>query len=205
MKVFFISLTMTLLRLISFSQTYDTLPQNPDTKKISISKIVELPNVKKDEIYNRMKNWALKNITGRTPKNGSYILVIFMNLNVDSTANGIKTLYEAELSFLKDNITVFGPNWKSGLEHAYLNVLIKDGKYKIEFSDFYHEVRVLHSNLQSQSNEGKHWNYDDDVKPSIIGSKSKWKELRLEGVNKFQKLMDDIINELAIETQSMNF
>lgn len=203
MKSVLTTIIFSWLGLSSFSQTYDTLPQNPDTKKISISKIVELPNVKKEEIYNRMENWALKNITGRTPKNGDYYLVIFLMLNVDSNAIGIKALYDAQLSLLKDKLTVFSSNWKSGFEHGFLNVLIKDGRYKIEFSDFYHEVYFASNS--NKDYDGKKWDYNDDVKPKLIGSKAKWKELRLEGINKFQKLMNDIISDLAKETQAMNF
>ena len=215
MKNYITTVFITLLSIKSYSQTYDSIPINKETKKVSISKIVETPKIKKDEIYSRMNDWYVfktngmnrQETTKNKDKDGAYQLISIQYINFDPnnldslTKNKQKLIYKVALSQLKHGIGPFGAKWKSGYEYAFCILLIKEGKYKIEFTDFYHLVIGDNSSMPT-SYVGQEWKYDENVAPSLIGSKSKWNEVRLEGVNKYQKLMNDINEYLAKPSQT---
>ncbi len=214
-----VTFLFTVLTFFANAQTYDTLPKNIETKKVSISKVVEIPNTKKEDIYSRMTDWYVFKTNGlqrevttkNKDKEGEYQLAFIQYVNFDPnnldslTKNKQKLIYKVALSQLKHGIGPFGAKWKSGYEYAFCILLIKDNKYKIEFTDFYHLVTGDFSPMGSDYS-GAQWKYDEDVAPSLIGSKKKWLDVRLEGVNKYQKLMDDIITYLKKPSQtSMDF
>lgn len=211
MKIILITMHLLFITINSFSQVYDSLPKNSETKKVSISRVVNLPNTHKAEIYNRMHDWYILRTNGLirqettkfNDKKGDYQLISIEYINFDPnnldslSKNKQKLIYKVTLSQIKQGI---GTKWKSGYENAFCILLIKDGRYKIEFTDFYHLVADNYS--VGSGYEGAQWKYDEEVSPSLFGSKSKWKDVRLEGINKYQKLMNDIIIYLAKPSQT---
>lgn len=175
------------------TNTIDTLPLNSETQKVSILKVVEFKDLKKEEIYNRLNDWyqlkvdGIKNqqISKKRDKNGEPQIISIQYYNFDEnnldslSKNKQKVMYKVVLSQIK-KIGVIGPLEMSGLEHSILVFLIKDGKVKFEFSDFFHEAY----------GDAGLWPYE--LKKVKLNSKN-WLSTRIESVNKYEKVANELI------------
>ncbi len=120
MKKIVFSFILSLL-IISNLTAQNQLPIDAETKKITYTEVVQVDGAKKDDLYLKVKNWAL--------------------------ANGFKQLTDskAEGKFVaKGHFGVQYPSPMRGMNHSgtvnYLfSISVKDGKYKYELVDFVHE------------------------------------------------------------------
>ncbi len=109
--------------LFAFGQTAttNTLPLDPETKKITYSEVVQVDGAKKDDLYLKAKNWA--------------------------TANGYKTKVDSKEEgkiVTTGQYPVQYPSPVRGMNHSgvvkfTLTVSSKDGRYKYELTDVTHE------------------------------------------------------------------
>jgi hypothetical protein len=183
--------------------TPDTLvneiPINQDTKKVTLTKIIEVPGLKADVIYSRVMDWyqlkinSLRTLATTKKKDSDgkpqLISIQYINFdpnNLDSLAkNRRKMMFNTTLNQTKHGIMF--AKWMSGFEYANLIILVKDEKVKIEYTNFYHLVVGDNSSFSSGFT-GQRIEYESHK----FGEKN-WTTLQIESLNKHLKIMDEIV------------
>lgn len=101
------------------------MPVDNETQKITYTEVVELPGVKKDDLYSRAKSWYVT-ATGGTK----------LALELEDKENG------KLLGKVNNSVKVKNPPmgvFEVGYVNYTITVICKDEKYKYTFTDFNHE------------------------------------------------------------------
>lgn len=203
------------LSAIAQAPQIETIPIDPQTNKVTISGVIEVPGLSRQDIYSRVDDWyqlclhSIKKvaITRKDDVDGPPQLIMIVNLrwdlkDADSLArNGQKLMYKVGLAQIK-YIGAFGSTEMSGYELANLVILIKDGKFKYECTEFVH--RIVDNSMYAPHN-GEGLAYDLNVNRAILSQKN-WDRVRIEGLNKYNKLIYELIDYVKKPTSTdMNF
>ena len=171
------------------------IPIDSETNKVSLGGIVELSDIKKEELYSRVYNWyfqRLHNLAEEVSNNKlARIQMITMNAGIDSTSqNRNKISFYLELdrdklrkdnSFRKD---------LDGYEKITLNIWFKDNRLKFDFTNFSHTAFGF-SNVSTANTV-----YETE-KFSLVRKKV-WEEFKLENINFCQAIAEEIENYIKI-------
>jgi hypothetical protein len=115
-------LTMVLVSFVSYGQTEGT--------PLSYSKVIEIPNTPKNQLYNSVKQWlastykSLNNVT-----------------QLDDKDNGV-FIGKGTMTWRSET---FSMQCSTGYIDYQIKVQVKDNKLKIELSDFQHHAKITSS------------------------------------------------------------
>ncbi|MCK0199126.1 DUF4468 domain-containing protein [Ornithobacterium rhinotracheale] len=119
-----------------------------EAKPLGFTKVVEVPGVSKENLYNRAKLWVSDNF-----KKAEYVV------DVDDKENG---LIICKSNYLFESKSITGGDTARGRVTFTLKMFFKDGKYKYEITDFVHSNKDF--GLLTESDEparkksfGKGW------------------------------------------------
>ena len=113
-----------------------------------------------------------------------------LKYGVDPAYNSIK--FHEKLTFpigiynIKGIPGAFGPKAMLGMGYATVTILIKENKYKIEMTDFLHQVAYCRDAFFARN--GIVWDYEY---AKVDFSDKNWALLRLEGLNKLYQILSD--------------
>lgn len=120
----------------SFSVLGQKLPIDEETQKVTFIDVSEVSGVSQDEIYSKVKTWIASNF--RSSKS-----VIDLD---DREGGKIIIKGNIDVGDVKDVMTTFD----GGYYNFVMTILMKDGKYKVSATNFFHNKAI-------------------DSKPTIIG------------------------------------
>lgn len=123
MKHFFSTLVFCSFSIFASAQK---LPVDPDTKKITYTEVVDVPGLKKEDLYNRAKAWYVTS-TGTTK----------LALELEDKETG-KLLGKVN-NPIKINNPPLNNKFEVGSIIYTITVIVKDDKYKYVFTDFVHD------------------------------------------------------------------
>jgi len=118
-----------LILFIGISITYGqketpNLPIDSQTNKISYSEVVNVDSLsKKQELYSRAREWF-----ARAFKSSTNVIQMEDKENGKIVGKALMQVYHKAL----------GSNYPSGCINYTVSIYLKDGRYKYQFSDFYH-------------------------------------------------------------------
>ncbi len=201
----FFTLILICSKLTAQVSTVDTIindiPIDRDTKKVTLTRIEELPGLKADEIYTRIMDWyqlkinSLRTLatTKKKDNDGKPQLISIQYVNFDP--NNLDTLSKNRRKMMFNTIlnqtkSVMFAKWMSGFEFANLIILIKDEKIKIEYTNFYH--KVVSDNSYVSVNSGLA-NQRVEYESHKFGEKN-WTALQIESLNKHLKIIGEIVS-----------
>ncbi len=122
--------------LVSFAVFGQKLPLDEETQKVTFTDVSEVPGLKQDEIYSKVKTWISSNF--RSSKS-----VIDLD---DKEGGKIIIKGNIDVGVVKDVMTSFD----GGYYNFVMTILMKDGKYKVSATNFFHNRAI-------------------DSKPTVIG------------------------------------
>ena len=202
-------------RLNNETYIFSELPYNDQSKKVSIVEVVNVKNASQEDIYKRIYAWyKSRSFTITQPSdfskkydpNGKGELAsLLLTYGVDPSLTLAKSYEKISFYFqvynLKDIKSIFGPKEMSGIESGNLTILIKDGRIKLEATDFIHTVKYVRS--QTFDREGVMFVYESK---KVDFSDKNWISLRLEGLNKIYQILNDLVNYIQMNTNgNMDF
>jgi hypothetical protein len=123
MKTHLLFFAAVLISNISLAQKF---PTDPETKKITYTEVIEVPGLKKEDLYNRAKAWFVT-ATGATK----------LALELEDKETG-KLLGKVN-NPIKINNPPLNNKFEVGSVIYNITVIVKDDKYKYTFTDFTHD------------------------------------------------------------------
>lgn len=185
------------------NKTFSELPYNEQSKKVSIVEVVNIKNATQEDIYKRIFDWYQSRSTTITqpsdfskkndPNGKGELAKLFPTYGVNPASTLVKSYEKISFYFqvynLKDIKSLFGPKEMSGIESGNLTILIKDGRIKLEATDFIHTVQYVRSQVYDR--EGIMFVYESK---KVDFSDKNWNSLRLEGLNKTYQILVDFVN-----------
>ena len=179
------------------------LPRDSD-KKIALSFVANVNGINKGDIYSRIWDWYLltanesKRLNTTKRKDKAKLPQIFEISyynwnpnNLDTLSKNREKLFFKVAFYNEKSISGFGPKWMSGYEYATMIILIKDGKFKADFSNLFHHITDDGSGMPS-SFKNEDMFYEEEFSSLFVSGK-KWTSLRLETLGKAAKTINEII------------
>jgi len=120
-----IILSVLLLSVSVFVNAQD-LPVDPETKKITYTAVVDVPGMKKDDLYNRAKAWFVTS---------SGVTKLALELEDKETGKLLGKVNNP----IKVNNPPLNNKFEVGSVIYTVTVIAKDDKYKYIFTDFVHD------------------------------------------------------------------
>jgi len=114
---------------IKAQMEWPTMPVDSVSKKISYSEVVYVDSTaSKDQLFSRSREWFAK-----TYKSANSVIQMEDKESGKIVGKAIMQVYHKAL----------GANFESGYINYTITIYVKDGRYKYEFSDFYHTGQYI--------------------------------------------------------------
>jgi hypothetical protein len=139
MKKLILTAALASLSVISYAQKF---PVDPETKKITYTEVVEVPGMKKEDLYKRAKAWYVTS-TGVTK----------LALELEDPETG-KLLGKVN-NPIKVNNPPLQNKFEVGSVVYNITVIVKDDKYKYIITDFVHDSDGRHKVISCGALENK--------------------------------------------------
>lgn len=173
-KKFLLVVAITCISLFTSAQE---LPLDAETKKVSYTEVIEVPGVKKDELYIRAHTWFAK-----TYGSSKSVLEIQDKESGKLLGKGL-----TDVVFKNPPMgTMYG-----GIVSYTISVIVKEGKYKYSITDFYHD-----GGTDNRIHPGGA--LENEKKPKGIGfpSQKQWDQIREDVNSKMNSLVASMKSSL---------
>ncbi len=164
-----------------FAQADFNFPLDPATQKFTISQIVEVPGKSRSDIFQAFKTVSKQFMGGNSDKLSKDEIrkTIYVNYIYDPVTDSSRMVYKIFLLQLsKNSYKIFGYKSYSNFK-ADLIVYVKDGKYKMELTNYTVDAPGVNQQgtletIEKRELNDKQWNklkkeiYDDSEKSKDI-------------------------------------
>jgi len=181
-KVFIISILFVFNSIQLKAQNW---PIDPETKQIIFTEVVAVDSVSKDELYLRAKEWFAK-----TYNDSKEVIQLSDKEAGKIIGKGVYLAYYHSIGLRN-----------GGLVHYTLTVIAKDGRYKYELTDLYHES----TGAENGTGSGGYLQNEKAACGGFLLNKKIWDEIKLTTYDKCNSLIESLKTSMNKKTKGENW